>query len=172
MKRWRAKKFLLFIVLIFVSNMVQMLISPLWNYRHPFIDIPLLIVIFYSRWESPSSAILFGWLAGLFQDISSGGALGINSLSKLVVAFAVCEMEGKLELKEIIIVKGAFIMVLTALDGIVGYFAASRCFLESMEPFIFNLNFLFSLILNPLMYIILFHFPENIKRRKSLGESY
>lgn len=172
MGKWNVRKILFFFFLMFSSNLAQTLISPLWGYSHPFTDLPLLAVIFYAKWNPSTSAITFGWLAGLLQDISSGGILGINSLSKLVVAFTVCEMEEKLELKDILIVKMAFVLILTALDGIIGYLAVSRCFTREVEPFIFNLNFFFSLLLNPFLYFFIFHSPENLKRRRRLGESY
>ena len=48
----------------------------------------VLVVLFIALHTSPKEAALVGWSAGMLQDLLSGGALGTNALSFMIVCLA------------------------------------------------------------------------------------
>ncbi len=64
------------------------------------------------------------FLIGLVQDGLSGGLLGINSLSKSLIAFAIFNIRGKVVVEGIIPV-GCLIIIASLFDGLIYYLASS-----------------------------------------------
>ncbi len=158
------------LLLAVVANLVQSLLALLGWYRQLLVDLPLLVTIFYAGRNPSSGALFMGWVTGLIQDITSGGILGINALSKLVVAYVACAVEEKLDVQEILAVRLTIIMLLVALNGVVGYLAITHISRGTLDNGVLSSNFLFSLIINPLIYMILLYFPLE-RRRKSFAKS-
>jgi len=167
--RWNFKRIALILLLAMVANGVQSLLSPLWHYSRPFVDIPLLVTIFYASIQPSTSALFMGWTTGLFQDTFSGNALGVNALSKLVVAYLVIYLEEKLEVQDFLPVQFSLLVLYVAIDGGIGYLAVTQFLQKTWPGGILSPNFLFSLLINPLVYLIIFHIPSKRKRRKPLG---
>lgn len=170
MIRWSWKRAGVALFLAFTANGIQSLLSPLWHYSHPFLDLPLLVTIFYASLYPTTGALFMGWTTGLIQDIFSGNALGINALSKLVVAYLVITLEEKIEIQDLLPVQAALLTLYVAIDGGVGYLAATQFFQRSWQGGIFNPDFFLSLVINPLIYLVIFHLPARKKRRKLLGK--
>jgi len=103
MIRWSWKRTGIALFLAFSANGIQSLISPLWHYSHPLLDLPLLVTIFYATLYPTTGALLMGWTTGLFQDLFSGNALGVNALSKLVVAYLATTLEEKIEIQDLLL---------------------------------------------------------------------
>lgn len=169
--KWSWKKATVILLLALVSNAVQGLLAPLWHYGQPYLDFPLLVTIFYASTQPSSSALFMGWLTGMIQDLATGGTLGVNAIPKLVVAYLVITLEEKVEIQELWPVQLAFLVFYATIAGIIGYVDATHLLQKEIEGGIFSTNFLFSLIINPLVYLTLFQIPMKMKRRKgSLGK--
>jgi rod shape-determining protein MreD len=166
---WNFRRMALIFALAMVANGVQSLLSPLWHYSRPFIDLPLLITILYANLYPTTGALFMGWLTGLFQDVFSGNALGINALSKLVVAYLVLHLNEKLEVQDLLPVQFSLLVLYVAIDGGIGYLAVTQLFQREWPGGIFSPNFIFSLLINPLVYLIFFYTLVKKKRRKVLG---
>jgi rod shape-determining protein MreD len=164
--KWSWKKGTVILFLALASNAVQGLLAPLWHYNQPYVDFPLLITILYASTHHSSSALFMGWLTGMIQDLASGGALGVNAIPKLVVAYLVITLEEKVEIQELWPVQLALLVFYVTIAGIIGYVDATHLLQRKIEGGVFSTNFLFSLIINPLVYLILFQIPMKIKRRK------
>jgi rod shape-determining protein MreD len=52
-------------------------------------DLILGCTVYIALWRGPVHSTIAGFLTGLFQDLSFGGALGINALCKAVTCFLV-----------------------------------------------------------------------------------
>jgi len=102
----------------------------------------------------------------MIQDLASGGALGVNAIPKLVVAYLVITLEEKVEIQELWPVQLALLVFYVTIAGIIGYVDATHLLQRKIEGGVFSTNFLFSLIINPLVYLILFQIPMKIKKRK------
>ncbi len=167
--RWNWKGIILIFVLAMVANGVQSLLSPLWHYSRPFVDIPLLVTIFYANLRPTTGALFMGWTTGLFQDLFSGNALGINALSKLVVAYLAVYVNEKLEVQDLLPVQVSLLVLYVAIDGGIGYLAATQLLQKEWPGGILTPNFLFSLLINPLVYLVFFYLPARRKEKKPLG---
>jgi rod shape-determining protein MreD len=66
-------------------------------------DLLLVIVVIYALHNEEKSGGLFGFAAGLLQDIITGKYLGLNSFTKGIIAFFVSHMEQKIYKENIII---------------------------------------------------------------------
>ena len=164
--KWSWKKGAVILFLALASNAVQGLLAPLWHYGQPYLDFPLLITILYASTHPSSSALFMGWLTGMIQDLASGGTLGVNGIPKLVVAYLVTTLEEKVEIQELWPVQLAFLVFYVTIAGVIGYVDTAYLLQKKIEGGVFSTNFLFSLIINPLVYLILFQIPMKIKRRK------
>ncbi len=167
--RWNVKRIALIFTLALVANGVQSILSPLWHYSRPFVDLPLLVTILYANLYPTTEALFMGWVTGLFQDVFSGNALGINALSKLVVAYLVLYINEKLEVQDLLPVQASLLILYVAVDGGLGYLAATQLLQREWPGGIFSPNFIFSLFINPLVYLIFFYALVKRKRRKPLG---
>ncbi len=167
--RWNWKKLVLILALAMVANGIQSLFSPLWHYSRPFVDIPLLVTILYASIHPSTEALFMGWTTGLFQDMFSGNALGVNALSKLVVAYLAIYLDEKLEIQDFIPVQVSLLVLYVAMDGGIGYLAATQFLQRDWPGGIYSPNFLFSLLINPLVYMIFLYPIARKRRRKPLG---
>ncbi len=59
-------------------------------------DLILGSVVYIAIWRRPIHSTVAGFLTGLFQDLSFGGALGLNALCKCAVAFLVSHASQKM----------------------------------------------------------------------------
>jgi rod shape-determining protein MreD len=50
-------------------------------------ELPLAAAIFFALNSSPKEAACAGWAVGLMQDVFAGGAVGVSSLSYMIIAF-------------------------------------------------------------------------------------
>ncbi len=155
--RW--KKATLITALAIGSNVVQGILAPLWNYGQPYIDLPLLVTILYASRYPSAEALFMGWVTGAIQDLTPGGTLGVNAVPKLVVAYTVLTLEEKIEIQELWPVQMALLVFYATLSGTIGYLCATRLFQREVEGGLFSINFLFSLLINPLVYMVLFQLP-------------
>jgi rod shape-determining protein MreD len=77
------------------------LISALRNVWPPvaFIDLPLIVVVYYALQRDPVQALLVGAACGLAMDsVGAGGLLGSGGFSKTVTAFAIVSLSSRVNI--------------------------------------------------------------------------
>ena len=104
------------------------------------------------------SGVGAGFLIGLIQDCLSGGSLGINTLSKSLIAYGCLNLRNKVNLEGIILA-GIFLLIASFFDGLVFYLATTLLFNYSPPSgFLFPMLPAFSLynaIVAPLVFYLL-----------------
>lgn len=68
-----------------------------------FIDFPLIIVVYAALQRNSIRALLFGTIAGIAIDALSGGLLGANGFSKVLVAYTVSEIARRVYLDNLLL---------------------------------------------------------------------
>ncbi|MET0850896.1 MAG: rod shape-determining protein MreD [Candidatus Rokuibacteriota bacterium] len=59
-------------------------------------DLPLVLTVFWALRRGPEVGCLAGFLAGLFQDVSGGGLMGVQALTKAIGGFGLGLAAGRL----------------------------------------------------------------------------
>ena len=75
-------------LLIFIAYILQSSVFNIIAYDGISVDLILLLVIFFSIIYD-KYAILYGFCAGLFQDLASGSFLGIHTLSLVIICILI-----------------------------------------------------------------------------------
>ena len=113
--RWVVLTFLMIISLVMESTLFNWLsiggIQP---------DLVLILVIFFSLFSGSAGGAFFGFLGGLAQDALLGQFLGLNSLTKLIIAFTVAQVERKVY-KEYAFIPVLLVFVLSLVNQILIY---------------------------------------------------
>jgi len=80
-------------------------------------DIPLIVVVMLALRRGPEFGCLAGLMAGLLQDVTTGGFLGVQGLTKSLTGFAVGASAGRLSATSPLVqVPG--LVVLTVAEGL------------------------------------------------------
>jgi rod shape-determining protein MreD len=83
-------------------------------------DIPLVVVVMLALRRGPEFGCAAGLAAGLLQDVTTGGLLGVQALSKALVGFAIGASGARLSATSPLVqVPG--LVVLTLLEGLVRF---------------------------------------------------
>jgi len=85
-------------------------------------DLVLVWVVYCGVRYSRSSGIGAGIALGIIQDSLSGGLLGVNTLSKSLIAYFFSTLKGKFFVEGMIPI-GIFLIVSSIFDGLVFYFS-------------------------------------------------
>lgn len=137
-------------------------------------SLPLIFAVYCGVHFRGGRGIGMGFLIGLVQDGLSGGLLGINTLSKSLIAFAFFRMRDKVVVEGIIPV-GCFMILASLFDGLVYYIASSMLLkAEISSGFLFSQVPLFALC-NTLAAPILFYFLKRNQKwlvRKSPNQAW
>lgn len=80
-------RFLVALLAVVSSTVLQTICTGMWPRASSFFDLPLMVVIYYSLAKGPTGALLAGAGAGLLQDSLAGTLLGVNALSKALVGY-------------------------------------------------------------------------------------
>jgi len=80
------------------SVVLQSVLAGAWPRTMAFVDLPLIVVLYYGITQGPGSALMVGLAAGLLQDVLQGTLLGLNALSKALVGYLVGMMGLRLAL--------------------------------------------------------------------------
>jgi len=81
------KKYLLIAFALFLVFLGQTVLSKYFPRAIFYLDLFLVIVVYYSLKENPIEATLIGTFAGLIQDTFSSGIIGFSSFSKTIIGF-------------------------------------------------------------------------------------
>lgn len=83
-------------IVFYVAVLLQGVLAPaiaVWEIRPDFVFLVVLLIAFK---EGAAGGALAGFVAGLFVDLNSAGALGVTSLTSALVAFAVGSVADRL----------------------------------------------------------------------------
>jgi rod shape-determining protein MreD len=83
-------------------------------------DLPLIFTAFWALRSGPEAGCLAGFLAGLFQDVSGGGLIGVQAMTKSLVGFAMGLASARLAVANPLVqVPG--LVVLTIVEGLLRF---------------------------------------------------
>jgi rod shape-determining protein MreD len=125
-----------------ISLFLQTTIFGTYSIKGTVPDLILVFVVFYALFNGSSKGAMYGLMCGLLEDLYMGRFIGLNALSKALVALTVSKLQGKVFRENILV--GVFaVMFATLLNSLIMGLIA----LASFQ--IFNLNMS---ILNSILY--------------------
>ncbi|HEY0006402.1 MAG TPA: rod shape-determining protein MreD [Pyrinomonadaceae bacterium] len=67
---------------------------------HPFVyvDLPLIVVVYFALQRDPLQALVVGMIAGLGTDVLSGGLLGASGFTKTIIAYLISAIANRVML--------------------------------------------------------------------------
>jgi len=84
------------LLMAFGGSLAQSSVVPSWSIAGITPDLPLILTAVIALRRGPETGCLVGFASGLFQDVASGGLLGVQALSRALVGFGVGFLPGKL----------------------------------------------------------------------------
>jgi len=80
----------------FGGSLVQSSVVPSWSVGGVTPDLPLILTALIALRRGPEAGCLVGFAAGLLQDATGGGLLGVQALSRALAGFAMGLLPGRL----------------------------------------------------------------------------
>jgi rod shape-determining protein MreD len=84
------------LLLAFGGSLVQSSVVPSWSVGGVTPDLPLIVTALIALRRGPEAGCLVGFAAGLLQDATGGGLLGIQALSRALAGFVMGLLPGRL----------------------------------------------------------------------------
>jgi len=112
------KKYLLIVLALFLAFLGQTVLSKYFSRAISYLDLFLIIVIYYSLKEKPIGAMLIGTSAGLIQDTFSSLIIGFSSFSKTIIGFFLSSINARVMLHHPI-AQIAVLILATLLNGLI-----------------------------------------------------
>ena len=78
-------------VCVALAVLLQTLLRVIWQ-PLVFVDLPLIVVVYFALQRDPVQAVIIGATAGLATDAFSGGLLGANGFSKTTIAYLIAAL--------------------------------------------------------------------------------
>jgi rod shape-determining protein MreD len=105
---------------VFGGGVAQATIAPALRIGDIAPDLPLIVVVLLALRRGPEFGCVAGFAAGLLQDVTGGGLIGIQALTKALVGFAIGAVGGELRVTQPLVqVPG--LAVLTIVEGLVRF---------------------------------------------------
>jgi len=79
----------------FGGSLVQSSVVPSWSVGGVTPDLPLILTALIALRRGPEAGCLVGFAAGLLQDATGGGLLGVQALSRALAGFAMGLLPGR-----------------------------------------------------------------------------
>jgi rod shape-determining protein MreD len=86
------------LLMAFGGSLAQSSVVPSWSIGGVTPDLPLILTALIALRRGPETGCLVGFASGLFQDVASGGLLGVQALSRGLMGFAVGLLPGRFSL--------------------------------------------------------------------------
>ncbi|HSB60216.1 MAG TPA: rod shape-determining protein MreD [Vicinamibacteria bacterium] len=83
-------------LLVFGGGVAQATVVPVFRLGHVVPDLPLVMVVLLALRRGPVAGCAAGFVAGLVQDSTGGGLIGVQALTKALVGFAIGSVAGRL----------------------------------------------------------------------------
>jgi rod shape-determining protein MreD len=84
------------LLMVFGGSLAQSSVVPSWSVGGVTPDLPLILTALIALRRGPEAGCLVGFAAGLLQDATGGGLLGVQGLSRALVGFTIGLLPGKL----------------------------------------------------------------------------
>ena len=84
------------LLMAFGGSLAQSSVVPSWSVGGVTPDLPLILTALVALRRGPEAGCLVGFAAGLLQDATGGGLLGVQALSRAVAGFAMGFLPGRL----------------------------------------------------------------------------
>ena len=111
---------------IFGGGLLQASLVPALHIADVAPDIPLIVVVLLALRRGPEFGCAAGFVAGLLQDMATGGLLGVQAMTKALAGFIIGAAGGRLRVTQPLVqVPG--LIILTFVEG-VGRFALMKLF--------------------------------------------
>lgn len=107
-------------LMIFGGGLAQTTVAPVLRFGAVTPDIPLVLTVLLALRRGPEVGCLSGFVAGLLQDVTGGGFVGVQALTKALVGFGVGLLAVRLSVSNPLVqVPG--LVLLTLAEGVVRY---------------------------------------------------
>ena len=83
------------LLMAFGGSLVQSSVVPSWSVGGVTPDLPLILTALIALRRGPEAGCLVGFAAGLLQDATGGGLLGVQALSRALAGFAMGLLPGR-----------------------------------------------------------------------------
>lgn len=105
---------------LFGGGIAHLTLAPALRVADVAPDIPLMVVLLVALRRGPEFGCLAGFAAGLLQDAASGGLIGVQSLTKALVGFAIGMLGARFRVTQPLVqVPG--LVLLSAVEGVGRY---------------------------------------------------
>ena len=84
------------LLMAFGGSLAQSSVVPSWSVGGVTPDLPLILTALIALRRGPEAGCLVGFAAGLLQDATGGGLLGVQALSRALAGFAMGLLPGRL----------------------------------------------------------------------------
>ncbi|MBI5418303.1 rod shape-determining protein MreD [Candidatus Poribacteria bacterium] len=119
------------IIIIIISILLQGTFLIWFEIKHVKPDLVLAVVVCVALIDNVEQSTIFGFCAGLVEDILCGGILGLNALTKTIIGFTISQFNKNLYNANIII-QALISFLATILHGVIIY--------SILENFQFNVS--------------------------------
>jgi rod shape-determining protein MreD len=110
----------LLVLTVFGGGLASATLAPALRIADVAPDIPLIVVILLALRRGPEFGCAAGFVAGLLQDVASGGLIGVQALTKALVGFGLGTASGRLRVTQPLVqVPG--LVLLTVAEGVVRF---------------------------------------------------
>jgi rod shape-determining protein MreD len=104
----------------FGGSLAQSSVVPSWSIGGVTPDLPLILTALIALRRGPETGCLVGFASGLFQDVASGGLLGVQALSRALAGFAIGFLPRRLSVSHPLVqIPG--LVLLTIAEGLVRF---------------------------------------------------
>ena len=108
------------LLMAFGGSLVQSSVVPSWSVGGVTPDLPLIVTALIALRRGPEAGCLVGFAAGLLQDATGGGLLGVQALSRALAGFAMGLLPGRLWVGHPLVqIPG--LMLLTVAEGVLRF---------------------------------------------------
>ena len=84
------------LLMAFGGSLAQSSVVPSWSVGGVTPDLPLILTALIALRRGPEAGCLVGFAAGLLQDATGGGLLGVQALSRALAGFAMGLLPGRI----------------------------------------------------------------------------
>jgi len=108
------------LLMVFGGSLAQSSIVPSWSVGGVTPDLPLILTTLVALRRGPEAGCLVGFAAGLLQDATGGGLLGVQALSRALAGFAMGLLPGRLSVNHPLVqIPG--LVLLTVAEGVLRF---------------------------------------------------
>jgi rod shape-determining protein MreD len=148
---------LTFFAVLVVALLIQLTVSPEIGIGSVKPDILLVATVCWALFEGPGQGVLFGFFAGILEDIFSTAVLGVSAFAKIIVGYFAGELRQRVISKSIV---WPIVIVFfgSILHELIKFAAWAMVGLEQRPPFSFGIiaglalyNALITLVVYPVI---------------------